>query len=81
MTPPPPTTPHGDSPPPQLRPPWTAIALIGALVVVAVVFVASSLRGPELEWYPVTAADPEEAGDTLSVQPRKDTKSEDRPRY
>lgn len=34
--------------------------------MVAVVFVASSLRGPELEWYPVTTANPEEAGDTLS---------------
>ncbi len=41
------------------------MALIGALVVVAVIFVASSLRGPELEWYPVSAANPEEAGDTL----------------
>ena len=49
-----------------LRPSRTAIAIIGLLLVVAVIFVVSSLRRPTpLTFYPVSAVDPQEVGDRL----------------
>ena len=48
------------------RPPRAAIAIIGLLMVAAVVFVASSLRRPTpLTFYPVSALNPQEVGDQL----------------
>ena len=50
----------------SLRPSRTAIAIIGLLVIVAVIFVVSSLRQPTpLTFYPVSAVDPQEVGDRL----------------
>ncbi len=50
-----------------LRPPLAAIAIIGVLLVVAGIFVASSLRqSTALTWYPVSAVDPQEVGDRLA---------------
>ena len=48
-----------------LRPPVAAIGIVSALLILAAVFVASSLRRPDLEWYSVSAADPREMGDSL----------------
>jgi hypothetical protein len=51
---------------PSLRPSPTAIAIIGLLLMVAVIFVVSSLRRPTpLTFYPVSAVDPQEVGDRL----------------
>jgi len=48
------------------RPPGAAIAIIGGLVVLAVIFVGSSLRRPTpLTFYPVSAMNPLEVGDQL----------------
>ncbi len=50
----------------SLRPPPVAIVIIGLLVIVAVVFVASSLRqSTPLTWFAVSAVDPQEVGDQL----------------
>jgi len=49
----------------QLGPPVAAIGIVGALLILAAIFVASSFGRPELEWYAVSASDPHEAGDTL----------------
>jgi hypothetical protein len=50
----------------SLRPSRTAIAIIGILVIVAVIFVASSLRRPTpLTFYPVSAVNPQEVGERL----------------
>jgi hypothetical protein len=50
----------------SMRPSRTAIAIIGLLLIVAVIFVASSLRRPTpLTFYPVSAVDPQEVGDRL----------------
>ena len=50
----------------SLRPSRTAIAIIGLLVIVAVIFVASSLRRPTpLTFYPVSAVNPQEVGERL----------------
>lgn len=50
----------------SLRPSRTAIAIIGLLLVVAVIFVASSLRRPTpLTFYPVSAVNPQEVGERL----------------
>ena len=49
-----------------LRPSRTAIVIIGLLMIVAVIFVLSSLRQPApLTFYPVSAVDPQEVGDRL----------------
>ena len=49
-----------------LRPPPAAIAIIGLLVIAAVIFVATSLRrSTPLTWYPVSVVDPQEVGDRL----------------
>jgi hypothetical protein len=49
-----------------LRPSRTAIAIIGLLAILAVVFVGSSLRRrTPLTFYPVSAVDPQEVGDRL----------------
>jgi hypothetical protein len=48
------------------RPPRAAIAIIGLLVIVAVVFVASSLRSrTPLTFYPLSDVNPQEVGDRL----------------
>ncbi len=48
------------------RAPRAAIAIIGLLLVVAVIFVTSSLRRPTpLTFYPVSVVDPQEVGDRL----------------
>ena len=48
------------------RPPTAAIVIIGLLVIVAVIFVVSSLRqSTPLTWYPVSVLDPQEVGDQL----------------
>ena len=48
------------------RPHPAAIVIIGLLLIVAVIFVASSLRRPTpLTWYPVSVVDPQEVGDRL----------------
>ena len=50
----------------SLRPSRTAIAIIGLLLIVAVIFVLSSLRRPmPLTSYPVSVVDPQEVGDRL----------------
>ena len=48
------------------RPPLAAIAIVGLLLLVAVIFVATSLRrSTPLTWFPVSAVDPQEVGDRL----------------
>ena len=50
----------------SLRPSRSAIAIIGLLLIVAVIFVVSSLRRPTpLTFYAVTPVDPQEVGDRL----------------
>jgi hypothetical protein len=49
-----------------LRPPLAAIVIIGLLMIVAVIFVLSSLRrSTPLTFYPVSDFDPREVGDRL----------------
>lgn len=61
------TPPSPAEEPPRQLPgvPWVALTVIGALLIAAVLFVMSSLRGPELQWYPVSSAEPREVGDSL----------------
>ena len=51
---------------PSVRPPPAAIAIIGLLMIVAVIFVVSSLRQTTpLTWYPVSDLNPQEVGERL----------------
>lgn len=58
--------------------PWFALAIVTGLLFLAILFVISSLRSPELEWYPVSEVKIVEAGDRLvgpivyTVDARKD---------
>ena len=52
-------------PPPQLGPPVVAIVIVTVLLIVAAVFVVTSLRQPELDWYTVSAQNPREVGSSL----------------
>ena len=45
--------------------PWLALAVITGLLLLAILFVVSSLRSPELEWYPVSEIRLMETGDML----------------
>jgi hypothetical protein len=45
--------------------PWVALVVVCGLLIAAVWFVMESLQSPELEWYTVSAIDPEEVGDSL----------------
>ena len=50
----------------SLRPPPAAIAIIGLLLIAAVIFVVSSLRqSTPLTWYSLSVVDPQEVGDRL----------------
>ena len=45
--------------------PWFALAIVTGLLFLAILFVISSLRSPELEWYPVSEIRIVEAGGRL----------------
>jgi hypothetical protein len=48
------------------RPPTAALVIIGVLVIVAIVYVVSSLQRPTpLTFYPLSAVDPQEAGERM----------------
>ena len=46
--------------------PWVALIVVVALLIAAVLFVRSSFRSSELQWYPVSAVEPKEVGDSLA---------------
>jgi len=58
--------PHEEETPHELPGvPWVALVVVCGLLIGAVWFVVESLQSPELEWYAVSALDPEEVGDRL----------------
>ena len=61
-----PSSPEEEPPRQLLGVPWVALIVVGALLIAAVLFVMSSLQSPELQWYPVSAVEPREVGDSLA---------------
>ena len=55
----------GQTPRAQPPVPWVALVVVCGLLVAAVWFVTESVQSPELEWYTVSAVDPQVAGDSL----------------
>lgn len=52
-------------PPAQPGPPVVAICIVTILLIVAAIFVVTSLKQPELNWYPLSTQNPREIGDSL----------------
>ncbi len=59
-----PTSTEEETPRELPRVPWVALVVVCGLLVAAVWFVMESLQSPELQWYTVSAVDPEEVGET-----------------